>query len=418
LTSRTREPPATFLLSGHTEPACHKSFRPDGKSNPVQLMIYLDHNATTPLDERVLEVMMPYLTSFYGNPASLYRAGRLARGAVETAREQVAALVGAHPSQLIFTSGGTEANNLALKGLAAILPVGAVAVGATEHPSVLETAKALKKSGWSVRTIDVDPNGRIDPDKLHRIVSGNLRFASIMLANNETGVIQDVANLATILQAHNVLYHCDATQAAGKIAVDFSSCGAHLMSLSGHKLYGPKGVGALVIDRSVALEAVLSGGGQEKGLRGGTENVAAIVGFGRAAEIGLDEMEQRSRHLLMLRDRLERGLRAMPAVVVFAQQAERLPNTVQFGVNGMDGEMLLMEFDRRGIAISSGSACASGGREPSHVLLAVGIEPSLARSAIRVSLGAANTEQDVARFLAVLQELVPEPETAHAIDIG
>ncbi len=381
-------------------------------------MIYLDHNATTPLDKRVLEAMMPYLTSFYGNPSSLYRAGRIARGAVETAREQVAALVGTHPSQLIFTSGGTEANNLALKGLAATLPVGTVAVGATEHPSVLETVKALKKFGWSVRTIAVDQNGRIDRAALDRMGAGDVRFASIMLANNETGVIQDVASLAGILRAHNVLYHCDATQAAGKIPVDFSSCGAHLMSLSGHKLYGPKGVGALIIDRSVALEAILHGGGQEKTLRGGTENVAALVGFGRAAEIALDELEQRRRHLLMLRERLEHGLNAMPSVTIFAQQAERLPNTVQFGVNGMDGEMLLMEFDRRGIAISSGSACASGGREPSHVLQAMGIEPSLARSAIRVSLGVSNSEQDIARFLAVLQELVPEREAAHALGIG
>ncbi len=383
-------------------------------------MIYLDHNATTPLDERVLEAMMPYLTSCYGNPSSLYRAGRLARGAIETAREQVAALVGAHPSQLIFTSGGTEANNLALKGLAASLPMGTVAVGATEHPSVLETAKALQTPGWSIRTITVDQNGRMDRAALHRTISDDVRFASIMLANNETGVIQDVASLAEILHAHNVLFHCDATQAAGKIPVDFSSCGAHLMSLSGHKLYGPKGVGALVIDRAVVLETLLHGGGQEKGLRGGTENVAAIVGFGRAAEIALAEMEPRSRHLFTLKERLERGLSTIPAVRIFAQQAERLPNTVQFGVSGTDGEMLLMEFDRRGIAISSGSACASGGREPSHVLLAMGIEPSLARSAIRVSLGVSNSEQDIARFLGVLQELVPEPGAgaAHAMDSG
>lgn len=381
-------------------------------------MIYLDHNATTPLDERVLEAMMPYLTSCYGNPSSLYRAGRLARGAVETAREQVAALVGAHPAQLIFTSSGTEANNLALKGLAATLPVGTVAVGATEHPSVLETVSALQKSGWSIRTIAVDQNGRIDRAALDRMGAGDVQFASIMLANNETGVIQDVASLAEILGARNVLFHCDAIQAAGKIRVDFSSCGTQLMSLSGHKLYGPKGIGALVIDRSVALEAVIHGGGQEKGLRPGTESVAAIVGFGRAAEIALDEMEPRHRHLLILREQLERGLRAIPAVTIFSEQTERLPNTIQFGVSSMDGEMLLMEFDRRGIAISSGSACASGGREPSHVLLAMGIETSLARSAIRVSLGAANSEQDIARFLAVLQELVPKQEAAHTLGIG
>jgi len=381
-------------------------------------MIYLDHNATTPLDERVLEAMMPYLTSCYGNPSSLYRAGRLARGAIETAREQVAALVGAYPSQLIFTSGGTEANNLALQGLAAALAVGTVAVGATEHPSVLEPVSAMQKSGWSVHTIAVDQNGRIDRAALERMEAGDVQFASVMLANNETGVIQDVASLAEILRANNVLFHCDATQAAGKVPVGFSACGARLMSLSGHKLYGPKGVGALVIDRSVAPEPVIHGGGQEKGLRPGTENVAAIVGFGRAAEIALAEMEPRRRHLLMLRERLEQGLKTIPAATIFARQAERLPNTVQFGISSMDGEMLLMEFDRRGIAISSGSACASSGREPSHVLLAMGIKPSLARSAIRVSVGAANSEQDIARFLAVLQELVPEREAPYALGIG
>jgi cysteine desulfurase len=370
-------------------------------------MIYLDHNATTPLDERVLEAMLPYFRSFYGNASGLYRLGRLSRSAIDTAREQVAALVGAHPSEVIFTSGGTEANNLALKGLAFALPKGVILAGATEHPSVSEPLRFLKGQGWRVATLPVDRDGR--PEIAFPDTGDAPRFATLMLANNETGVIHDIAPIAERVRERGGFLHCDAVQAAGKIPVGFKTCGAHLLSLSAHKLYGPKGIGALIAERSVPLEPLLHGGGQEQGLRGGTENVAAIVGFGKAAELALSELEARRFRQMSLRRRLEAGLRTLPGLTIFAERAERLPNTVQFGLAGFDGETLVMNLDRQGFAVSSGSACASGGREPSPVLTAMGVDADTARSAIRVSLGQGTTEADIDRFLDALKKLAGVP---------
>jgi cysteine desulfurase len=369
-------------------------------------MIYLDHNATTPPDERVLEAMFPYQSTFFGNPSSLYRLGRISRGAIDAAREQVAALLGAEPREVIFTAGGTEANNLALKGLAHHLPLGGIAAAATEHPSVTAPLAFLQRQGWAVQTIPVDGNGRIESRALHTLVEGPLRFATAMLANNETGVIQDMSEFAARLRARGAFLHCDAVQAAGKIPLDFKTCGAHLLSVSAHKIYGPKGAGALIADKSVPLEPLLHGGGQERDLRGGTENVAAIVGFGKAAELALAEMDARRTRLLGLRRRLEAGLENLPGITIFAQSAERLPNTVQLGVAGIDGEALVMALDRQGFAVSSGSACASGAGEPSPVLLAMGVSPESAKSAIRVSLGKGNTDGDVDRFLEALTNII------------
>lgn len=372
-------------------------------------MLYFDHNATTPLDERVLDAMAPYLGAFYGNPSSLYRMGRICRAAVEMAREQVAALVGVHPSGIVFTSGGTEANNLALKGLTFSREPGLIAAGATEHPSVSEPLEFLKARAWRTATIPVDRNGTADVSFFESLPIRDLRFATLMMANNETGVIQDIAPIASWCRGRGIVLHCDAVQAAGKIPIDFNAGGAHLMSLSGHKIYGPKGVGALIFDKSVELEPLLHGGGQEQGLRGGTENVAAIVGFGKAAELALSELETRRAHLLALRERLEAGLADVPGAILFAAAAERLPNTLQFGVAGYDGEALVMNLDRHGIAVSSGSACASGAGEPSPVLVAMGVEPEIAKSAIRASFGKSNTEAEVDRFLEVLKTLVGTP---------
>jgi cysteine desulfurase len=369
-------------------------------------MIYLDHNATTPLDERVREAMLPYLGAFYGNASGLYRLGRLSRSAVDAAREQVAALVGARASEVIFTSGGTEANNLALKGMAFSLPAGVVAAGATEHPSVAEPLGFLAARGWRVETLPVDLDGRPDISALETLPRADFRFATLMLANNETGIIHDVAPLAEKVRERGGLFHVDAVQAAGKIPVDFKATGAHTLALSAHKIYGPKGVGALIVDRSVPLEPLLHGGGQEGGLRGGTENVAGLVGFGKAAELALAELDEWRSRLLALRKRLELGLRELPGITLFAERAERLPNTVQFGLAGYDGEALVMNLDRKGFAVSSGSACASGGREPSPVLTAMGVDADTARSAVRVSLGRGNTEADVDGFIEALGNLV------------
>ncbi|MEQ6342791.1 MAG: cysteine desulfurase [Gammaproteobacteria bacterium] len=378
------------------------------------MAVYLDHNATTPLDPRVLEAMMPYLRDHHGNASSVHSYGRLARNAVDQAREQVAALVNAQSAQVVFTGCGTEANNLALKGVAARLAAGRVAVSAVEHASLLGPACALERQGWIIDTIAVDDQCRISlaslsevlEDASSDVIKAAPQIVSVMMANNETGVIQDIPAISAQARRVGAIMHTDAVQAAGKIPVDFPASGAHLMSLSAHKLYGPKGVGALIVDKTLELEPLLHGGGHEMGRRGGTENVAGIVGFGAAAELALNELAVRSAHLYRLRDLLEAGLRELPGVVIFAERVERLPNTVLIGVPGIDGEALLMNLDRKGIAVSSGSACASGSGEPSHVLLAMGVDPDVARRVIRVSLGQGNTPEDVLRFTAVLREQI------------
>jgi cysteine desulfurase len=369
---------------------------------------YLDNNATTRTDARVVEAMLPYLQGPYGNPSSLHRYGRAARDAVETARAQVAALVGAQPGELVWTSGGTESDNLAIKGATAGVPPTRVLYGATDHPAVMECAESLRSGGWGVEPIAVNSRGLVDWEVFAKqLARAPLRLASLMRANNETGVLQDVARAAVLVHEQGAWLHVDAVQAAGKVAVDFAALGCDLMSLSSHKIYGPKGIGALIIKRHVELKPLHFGGAQERGLRGGTENVAAIVGFGVAAELAAQELEARATHCRALRRQLEAGLNGIPGLRIFGEDAERLPNTVQFALLGYDGEALLMQLDRRGFAVSSGSACASGSGEPSHVLIAMGYDRDTAKGAIRVSLGKDNTAAEVNQFLAALQSLIP-----------
>ena len=370
--------------------------------------IYLDNNATTLLDPRVLEAMLPYLSGPYGNASSLHRYGRAARDAVETARAQVAALVGAQSGELIWTSGGTESNNLAIKGVTESATPTRVLYGITDHPAVMETAESLKLRGWNVEPIVVTHDGVVDWQVFEiQLSRGPVRLMSLMRANNETGVMQDVARAATLTHASGAWLHVDAVQAAGKIPVDFSELGCDLMSLSSHKIYGPKGIGALIVRSEVELSPLHHGGAQERGLRGGTENVAAIVGFGAAAELAQRELDVRALHTRALREQLEQGLRELRGIEIFGAGAERLPNTLQFAVHGYDGEALLMQLDRKGIAVSSGSACASGKGEPSHVLIGMGITHETAKGAIRVSLGQDNVEADIVQFLAAIKTFVP-----------
>lgn len=378
-------------------------------------MIYLDHNATTPLDERVLEVMLPWLQGGWGNPSSVHALGRASRAALEQAREQVAALAGAHPSQVVFTSGGTEANNAALKGVAARLPAARLAVSAVEHASVQQPVAALGRAGWMAATIPVTDQGEVRAQAVDTVLREGARLVSVMWANNETGVVNDIGAIAQVVRAAGAVLHTDAVQALGKRPVDFAASGAHLMSVSAHKLNGPKGVGALLLDKAVDMEPLLHGGGQEKGRRGGTENLAGIVGFGRAAELAQAELAARSSRMGALRQRLEQGLVAqVPQAVVFAAQAERLPNTVFLALPGIDGETLLLELDRQGIALSSGAACGSGYSEPSHVLRAMGVTADLARCAVRVSLGVGNTEQEVDTLIAALHTQAARLQTMAA----
>lgn len=376
------------------------------------MTVYLDHNASTPLDERVAEAMLACQRATPANPSSLHRPGRAARACIDRAREQVAALVGAHPAQVIFTSGGTEANNLALHAVAAGREPGRLLASAVEHASLLDAARHWHRRGWRLETLAVDDQGRVRTDALRRALGADVRLVSVMAANNETGTVQDIGALAGIARAEGALFHTDAVQAAGKLALDFAAAGAQLISLSAHKLYGPKGVGALVYDKALELAPLLRGGGQEKGLRAGTENVAGIVGFGVAAELALARLDERRAHSRRLRERFEAALAPLPRVHLFAQQAERLPNTVQLAIDGIDGETLLMQLDKAGIAVSSGSACASGRTEPSHVLTAMGVAPEQARGAIRVSFGKDNTEADVDALLAALRQQIDWLEKA------
>lgn len=362
-------------------------------------MIYFDHNATTPVDKRVAEAMLPYITTFYGNPSSLYKMGRIARSAIDTAREQVAALADAQPAQIIFTSGGTEANNLALN----TVPMNsAIAVSDIEHPSVTEFVQHRRNSSLS---IPVDSQGLVTLLAIETLFQQATipKLVSVMMANNETGAIQDIEGIANFLRSKQTLMHTDAVQAIGKKPVSFAQLDVDFMSLSSHKIYGPKGCGALIVDKKTEINPLLIGGGQENGLRAGTENVAAIVGFGKAAELAALEMDQRSEHCLALRLLLEQGLKTIPNVTIFSKHVARLPNTVQFSIQGIDGEMLLMQLDQKNIAVSSGSACASGGGMASPVLTAMGIDYQMAKSAIRVSLGKDGTEAEINRFITILK---------------
>jgi len=375
-------------------------------------MVYLDHNATTPLHPGVLAAMQPYFGAVCGNASSLHRFGRMHSDAIAQARAQVAELVGARPEQVIFTSGGTEANNLLVKGFAAAVPGARIAVSAIEHMSMLEPAQALSHQGCSIDWIECDAQGCVSGQALRDSLHPDTRLVSVMAANNETGAIQDIAALAAIAREQGVFMHSDASQAAGKMALSFRDSGVQAMTISAHKFNGPLGAGALILDSALPLKSICHGGGQEKGLRPGSENVPAIVGFGKAAELAKAELGTRVQHTRSLRDALEAELRAFANVLIFAGGSERLANTVQFGVAGFDGETLLMQLDRKGIAVSSGSACTSGKPEASHVLKAMRVANEYALGAVRVSFGMNNTRADVDSLVKALTEIMPMQNSA------
>jgi len=367
------------------------------------LPAYFDHNATTPLDERVLQAMLPFFREHYGNASSRHEYGRAARKAVDDAREQVADMVGAHPSQVVFVSGGTEANNLLIKGAAARCRPSQIAVSAVEHPSVTRPAQELGGQGWKVRRLAVDVAGRLEMDDVEIALGESVTgLVSVMLANNETGVVQDVATVAELARGVGAMAHTDAVQALGKIPVSFAALNVHAMTISAHKVYGPKGIGALVLDKRLDIQPQITGGEHEKGLRAGTENVPAIVGFGAACALAKSRLVELPHKLLHMRARMDQGLRTMGAVL-FGDGAERLVNTSYFAIPGIEGETLVMALDRAGFSVASGSACSSGGTDPSPVLLAMGVERGLARCAVRVSLGRDNEMSQVERFLLALQ---------------
>jgi cysteine desulfurase len=359
--------------------------------------IYLDHHATTPVDQRVLETMLPFFSQKFGNAASRqHRFGWEANDAVEKARKQIAALIGASTKEIVFTSGATEANNLAIKGAAEAARSRGdhIVTVATEHKAVLDPCKRLESQGWRVSVLPVDGDGRVDVRDVEQAVTDRTALVSVMAANNETGVVQPVREIAAIAHAKGALVHTDAVQAVGKVPLDVESLGVDLLSMSAHKLYGPKGVGALFVRRRppISLLPQFDGGGHERGLRSGTLNVPGIVGFGAAAEIARDEMPGESTRLAGLRDRLlERLDAAVDGVTVNGGRAARLPGSLNVSFPRIDGEALLVSLE--GVAVSSGAACTTA--EPSHVLLAMGLRKDLALASLRFGLGRWTTEEEI-----------------------
>jgi cysteine desulfurase len=373
--------------------------------------IYFDHSATTPLDPRVLAAMIPFLSGAFGNPSSRHEEGRLAHAAVEKARAQVAALIGATPDQIIFTASGTEADNLALIGaVRASGKPGHVVTSAIEHAAILETCKFLATGGTRITHLPVDAEGLVRPEGLLRALQSNVTVVSVMAANNVVGTIQPIEELAQLTKLHGVLFHTDAVQAGGKIPLDVNRLQVDLLSLSAHKLHGPKGVGALYIRKGTGLAPIVFGGGQERGLRSATENVAGIIGFGAAAEIAQKELSEEAARLAGFREYIATEvLRNFPNAYLFGHPTERLPGHLSFDFRGQEREVgkLLEALDQAGVAVSAGSACsANHSGEPSSVLLAMGHDAESARGLIRVSMGRFNTQQEVDRFLHVLSNAV------------
>ena len=374
--------------------------------------IYLDNNATTPLSQEVKETMINYLDTF-GNPSSLYASGKEARVAMEDARRKIAHLINCTARRITFTGGGSEANNIAIKGTAfAKRSTGKthLITSAIEHPSVLKTCKWLEKNGFTVTYLPVDEDGLINPDDLRLALNDKTCLVTIMLANNETGVIQPIAELSGIAHEKGVLFHTDAVQAVGKIPVDVEDLSVDILTLSGHKIQGPKGVGVLYMREGVELEPLITGGHQERGLRAGTENVIGIAGMGKAAEIAVNHLTDIDRIKLM-RDRLEQGIiEIIPDAVVNGHPGKRLPNTLNVIIPNMRGESMVIALDERGVAISSGSACTAGDPEPSHTLLAMGRSEEEAHCSLRFSIGNTNTTEEIEETLQILNEIVNEQE--------
>ena len=365
-------------------------------------MIYFDHNATTTVHPEVLDEMMPFLNTQQGNPSSSHSYGRNVQTAIEEARERVANSVNAHPSQVIFTSSGTESNNTIIHGISRSYPNSFFSYSAIEHPCISEPIKSIEPFGFKNIKIPVDNQGLLNLSKLTKEDINNITFLSVMMANNETGVIQDLAAISKWAKSNNIQIHTDAVQAIGKINVDFEELEIDAMTISSHKIYGPQGAAALILNKKIDLFPHLTGGGQEKGLRSGTENIAAIVGFGKACERVQKNVVTINDEVKKYRALLEKELKNLGAIV-FSDQTKRLANTTFFAFKNIDGSTLLTALDRKGFAIASGSACSSNSSEPSHVLLAMGIDEELAQGALRVSLGVKTKKDDINSFVEALK---------------
>ncbi|MFA0748181.1 cysteine desulfurase NifS [Fervidibacter sp.] len=378
--------------------------------------IYLDYAATTPLDPRVLEAMMPYMTEHFGNPNSIHSFGREARRAIDEAREKIAQLLNCQPSEIVFTSGGTESDNLALRGVAEAYrhKGNHIVTTAIEHHAVLRTCKALEDMGFFVTYLPVDEHGLISPEQVAEAVNERTILVSVMHANNEIGTIEPIAEIvrAVKVKRPDTIVHTDAVQTVGHIPVDIQELGVDLLSFSAHKFYGPKGIGGLFVRKGVRLVPQITGGGQERNRRSGTENVAAIVGMAKALELAVEEMPTELPRLQALRDELITGvLSRIPETRLNGHPTLRLPHNANFSFRGIEGEALLLQLDLNGIAASSGSACSSGSLEPSHVLLALGLDYELAIGSLRITLGRFTTREHILRLLDLLPKVVEKLRT-------
>jgi cysteine desulfurase len=374
------------------------------------MRIYLDHNATTPVDAVAAQAMTGALQDLFGNASSVHYYGQRAKAAIDAARSAVGGLIGAEPSEVIFTSGGTEADNFAIRGTAEALEVTGrkhLITCGIEHEAVLNTFKALARRGWKTTVLPLDPSGILSPDRLREVITAETALVSIMHANNEIGTIQRVAELAAVAHEHGTLFHTDAVQSTGKIPVSVRALGVDLLAMSAHKFYGPKGVGALWARRGVRLAPFLNGGKQERNRRAGTENVPGVIGMGVAAERAMQKMDVEGQRLSALRDRLEQGiLSSVPHTEVNGARDARVPNTTNISFDRIEAESLLIALDLEGVAVSTGSACSSGTLEPSHVLKAMGLSSHRAQNSIRFSLGASNTDEQIDHVISILPRIV------------
>lgn len=371
-------------------------------------IIYLDHAATTALDQRVLETMIPYFTTEYGNASSIYTLGRHAMQAIDGAREEVAEILNCRPTEIIFTGGGSESDNLAIKGLAFTAQKKGkhIITSSIEHHAVLHTCNYLERFGFHTTYLPVDHYGRVDPAEVERAITDETILVSVMYANNEVGTIQPIAEIGKICRARKIPFHVDAVQAGGALPIDVAALNVDLLSLSAHKFYGPKGVGLLYARQGVRLLPQLQGGSQERGKRAGTENVAGIVGAAAALRLAYENLPETQPRVQALRDRLIAGVLSIPGCELSGHPIERLPNNASFVFENIEGESILLNLDMLGIAASSGSACTSGAVEPSHVLVAMDLPAEKVHGSLRLTLGNENTEEDVDALLAALPGII------------
>ena len=370
------------------------------------MRVYLDNAATTPVDEEVLEEMLPYFTKKYGNASSLHSFGREARDAIERSRERVAELIGAESEEIIFTAGGTESDNIAIKGIAFRKGKGHIITSQIEHPAVMATCQHLEKKGFDVTYLPVDKYGMVSPEDVENAIRDDTILITIMHANNEIGTVEPIEEIAKIARENEIVFHTDAVQSVGKIPVNVKRIGMDMLSISAHKIYGPKGVGALYIKKGTKIEAIIHGGGHEKGLRPSTENVPGIVGLGKACELAEKRMEEDMKRMQRLRDRLIKGVLEIEESYLNGHPEKRLPNNAHFRFAAVEGESLILSLDDKGIAGSTGSACSSKKLKPSHVLMAIGLNEVQAHGSLRLTLGRENTEEEIDYVIEVLPPIL------------